>query len=84
MERRQRTPERTILQQLLREVRVQAGLNQEDLAERLGVPQSFVSRFESGRRHLDVLELRTICQICNVTLASFLERLEARLDDLDV
>lgn len=61
---------------LLRQMRVEAGLRQADLARRLGEPQSFVSRFESGERRLDVLELREICAALGVSLAEFVERLE--------
>lgn len=43
------------------EARQTAGLNQVELAERLGRPQSFVSKFEKGERRIDVLELIAIC-----------------------
>lgn len=33
-----------------------AGLTQAELAARLGRPQSFVSKYESGERRLDVVE----------------------------
>ena len=38
-----------------------AGLNQVELAERLGRPQSFVSKIEKGERRIDVVELIAIC-----------------------
>jgi len=61
---------------LLRQMRLDAGLRQADLARRLGEPQSFVSRCESGERRLDVLELREICAALGVSLGDFVERLE--------
>jgi len=61
---------------LLRQIRVEAGLRQGDLARKLGEPQSFVSRCESGERRLDLLELREICSAVGVSLADFVERLE--------
>ncbi|MCG3122072.1 MAG: hypothetical protein GIKADHBN_00448 [Phycisphaerales bacterium] len=61
---------------LVRQMRVDAGLRQADLAKKLGEPQSFVSRYESGERRLDVLELRQICTVLGVSLADFIERLE--------
>ncbi|MGD0259361.1 MAG: helix-turn-helix transcriptional regulator [Verrucomicrobiota bacterium] len=61
---------------LLRKARVQAGFTQRDLAARLGVPQSFVSKYESGERRLDVLELRLVCQAVGVSLQEFVRRLE--------
>ena len=42
------------LQALLRDIRTEAGLRQVDLAQRLGQPQSFASKYESGERRLDV------------------------------
>lgn len=59
-------------QELLREVRQRADLRQQDLASRISEPQSFVSKYESGERRLDVLELRQICAALGVPLAEFL------------
>jgi transcriptional regulator with XRE-family HTH domain len=61
---------------LVRQMRVDAGLRQADLAQKLGTPQSFVSRYESGDRRLDVLELRQICGVLGVSLGDFIQRLE--------
>ena len=61
---------------LVRQIRLDAGLRQVDLARKLGEPQSFVSRYESGERRLDVLELRQICAVLGVSLADFIKRLE--------
>ncbi|HEV2136503.1 MAG TPA: helix-turn-helix domain-containing protein [Terracidiphilus sp.] len=36
-------------------------LTQAELAERLGKPQSFVSKYESGERRLDVVEFLEVC-----------------------
>jgi transcriptional regulator with XRE-family HTH domain len=57
-------------------MRLDAGLRQEDLAHQLGKPQSFVSRYESGERRLDVLELRQICKVLNVSLLAFVRQLD--------
>jgi transcriptional regulator with XRE-family HTH domain len=61
---------------LVRQMRLDAGLRQEELADKLGVPQSFVSRYESGERRLDVLELRQICKALDASLSEFVRRLE--------
>lgn len=79
MRKRTRHQSKTALLPLLRNVRTDAGLTQEDVAERLGKPQSFVSKYESGERRLDVLELREVCAACGISLLSFVERLEAAL-----
>lgn len=67
------------LQQLLREVRHEAGLRQQDLAEKISEPQSFVSKLETGERRLDILELREVCQAMGVDLVEFVTRLEKQL-----
>ena len=46
---------------LIRQLRVDAGLNQTELGERLGHPQSWVSKIEVGERRIDVEELRQLC-----------------------
>jgi transcriptional regulator with XRE-family HTH domain len=73
------TPEQIILQGLLRQIRLGAGLRQEDLAERLEEPQSFVSKYESGERRLDLIELRQICQAVGVTLLELVRRYEEQI-----
>jgi len=64
---------------LLRQVRLEAGLRQVDVAAKLGVPQSYVSNYESGERRLDILELREVCEVLGITLPVFIKRLEQRL-----
>ena len=49
-------PDHRPYQRALRDIRKQKGLTQIELAERLGQPQAFVSRFESGERRLDLAE----------------------------
>jgi len=65
------------LQQMLREMRVSAGLLQGELAQRIGADQSFVSRFERGERRLDLVELESICMACGVSLSDFVRAYEA-------
>jgi transcriptional regulator with XRE-family HTH domain len=67
------------LQALLRQVRTDASLTQTDVAQRLGQPQSFVSKYESGERRLDILELREVCQVLGIPLPEFIRRLEEAL-----
>lgn len=51
---------------LLRQQRLDKGLTQEALADILGVPQSFVSKYESGERLLTFTETVTVCQALQV------------------
>jgi transcriptional regulator with XRE-family HTH domain len=70
------TDDQDALCQILRQVRAQADLTQAELASKLGVPQSFVSKYESGERRLDILELREVCAALNLSLPAFVRRLE--------
>lgn len=63
----------------LRQIRLDAGLRQSDLARRLGQPQSFVSKYESGERRIDLLELRQICEAVGISLAEFVAKFEETL-----
>ena len=63
----------------LKHIRQGAGLRQADVAERLGQPQSFVSKYESGERRLDFLELESICEACGVDLDAFVTEYRKRL-----
>ena len=50
---------------LLIESRHEEQLTQEELASRLGRPQSFVSKYERGQRRLDVVEFIDVCEALN-------------------
>jgi transcriptional regulator with XRE-family HTH domain len=60
----------------LRAIRREAGLTQVQVAATLGVPQSFVSKYEAGERRLDVIELGHVAQALGVTVRDVLTRLE--------
>lgn len=72
----ERLRRKNVLLALLRDVRKEAGLRQTDLAEKLDKPQSYVSKYESGERRLDLLELEEVCQAIGVRLKVFVERFE--------
>lgn len=73
---RTNTTERSRLALLLKQLRVDAGLRQTDLAEKLDEPQSFVSKYESGEQRLDLLELRDICRALGLSLTKLVEKFE--------
>src|SRR5215207_5422047 len=75
------TSEQQRLQELLRQIRVDAELKQTDLAERLGQSQSFVSKYESGERRVDLLELRQICEAVGISLAEFVRKFERSINE---
>ena len=71
--------EKQQLQELLRELREAAELRQVDLAKRLGRPQSFVSKYESGEKNLDFLEVKEVCEALGIPLVEFVRRFERML-----
>ncbi len=64
---------------LLKELRVQASLTQEDIATALDETQSFVSKCERGERRIDIIELRQFCQVIGISLAEFAAKLESAI-----
>lgn len=56
------TPEHAALRDLLINARRAAGLTQEEIAGRLGRPQSFVAKYEGGERRIDVIEFAAIAR----------------------
>jgi transcriptional regulator with XRE-family HTH domain len=69
------------LRELLRQLRENVGLRQIDLAERLNRPQSFVSKYESGEKTLNFLEVREVCRALGVPLPDFVSRFEQEADE---
>jgi transcriptional regulator with XRE-family HTH domain len=63
---------------LLRDLRVKAGLTQTEVAAALDKPQSYVSKYESAERRLDLIELADLCSVLGIDLphlaALYLER----------
>lgn len=57
--------------------RRQAGISQVELAKSLGKLQQFVSKYESGERRLDVVELMDICRALDLDVERLLGKLAA-------
>lgn len=57
----------------LREARIKAGFTQEQVADKLGKPQSYVSKSEAGERRIDVTELQKFADIYKLSINHFLD-----------
>ncbi len=68
---------------LLKRIRQNAGYTQKDLAIRLEKPQSFVSKYESGERRIDIIELITICNAFGVQITEYIHELEKALNEIE-
>ncbi|HAX98494.1 MAG TPA: hypothetical protein DCY12_06325 [Candidatus Atribacteria bacterium] len=47
----------------LKKARQEAGLEQEQIAKKLGKTQSYISKIESGQRRIDVIALKEFAKI---------------------
>ena len=61
-----RSPAHVRLLELLLAAREKAGLTQQQLADRLGKPQSFISKYEGGERRIDVIEFIAIADVLDM------------------
>lgn len=59
-------PRYVALRQHLKGLRTSAGLTQIQIAERLGLEQSYVSKIERGERYVDILFYIDWCKACGV------------------
>ena len=71
MEKSLRRKEYKILLRLLYEKRMATGLKQVEMARKLGVHQSFISKTENGERRLDLIELADFCNALGTNLVEF-------------
>lgn len=70
-----------ILLRLLYSLRMSTGMKQEDLAEKLSVHQSIISKIESGERRVDLIELKDICEALGSNLEEFMNEFIRKLHD---
>jgi transcriptional regulator with XRE-family HTH domain len=54
---------------------MERGLTQADVAERLGRPQSFVSKYERGERRLDLVEFLSIADALSLDPCAVIQKL---------
>ena len=57
----------------LKQARLDTGLGQVEVAEKLGRTQSYVSKIESGQRRFDVLQLKEFAKLYKKSLDFFIK-----------
>ena len=65
------------LRSFLRMKRKKMGLSQVELSELCKLPQSFVSKYETGERYLTFLEVLSLCKLLNIKLDDLVRELES-------
>ncbi len=71
----QQREKRDSLRAALTEARKSRGLTQSAVAKLLGKPQSFVSKYETGERRLDVVDFLEVCQCLSVAPTDIIEKI---------
>lgn len=72
--------DREKLRGLLKDLRKKhANFTQTQLSSQLSKPQSYVSKYESGERRLDYIEIRNICMVLGISMQKFSQLYEDAL-----
>jgi len=71
--------EYSALIEVVRDARLAAGLTQAQVSSKLGRSQSFISDVETGKRRLDLVELRDIAELTGQSLSKLVTNFEKRI-----
>ncbi len=67
------TNEHQYIVQQLKRARIEAGLDQEEVAKLLKKTQSYISKIESGQRRIDVVQLKELAKIYKKPIDFFIK-----------
>jgi len=73
MKKSLRTKEHNAFVERLRKAREEAGLNQVQVAKKLGCTQSYISKLESGELKVDVVKLKRFAELYGKNINYFLK-----------
>jgi transcriptional regulator with XRE-family HTH domain len=87
-ESKQKTPARFsneygVLMEFLIELRLQAGVTQQKMAEQLGTSQSHVSLWERREREISVIDVWKWCNATGISASKFFTLFEHRLKEAE-
>ena len=77
MLRKRDNPQEEKLRTYLRNQRKKMGLSQVELSEMCGLPQSFVSKYETGERYLTFIEVLMICKVLKINILDLSKEVES-------
>lgn len=66
----------------LREARIAKGVTQENLAQALDRPQSFIAKVENGERRLDIVEFVHIAHLLSLEPSVLIKRIPRRYSSI--
>ncbi len=67
------TKDHNAIVERLKTARIDAGLNQVEVAKKLSKTQSYISKIESGQRRFDVLQLKEFAKLYKKSLDFFVK-----------
>jgi transcriptional regulator with XRE-family HTH domain len=68
-----------VFRALLKEARLAKNLTQADVATSLSLPQSYISKYESGERRLDFVETVLVCRALGTSIEDFAAAYSSKL-----
>ncbi len=63
-----------VFREMLAKIRLDKGMLQSDVAEKLGKNQSFVSKYERGERRLDLPEFLDVAEALGINTTEFIRK----------
>jgi transcriptional regulator with XRE-family HTH domain len=71
-----------LFRKLLKDLRQEKNITQTQLADSLGLPQSYVSKYEAGERRLDFVETFFLCRALGISIQDFANAFSAQLGNV--
>lgn len=68
-----------VFRDLLRIFRERAGLTQLEVGKAVKMPQSYVSKYETGERRLDFVETSAVCAVLGISVVDFAKEFARRI-----
>ena len=56
----------------LKQARIESGLTQQEVAKKINMPQSYISKVEAGEQRLDVVELKELSKVYKKPISFFI------------
>ncbi|OIR08983.1 helix-turn-helix protein [mine drainage metagenome] len=73
-----------IFRNLLVSAREKSGLTQVQIADQLGKPQSFISKYERGERRLDFTEFIELAEVLGIDVVDFMNHYQTAITEITI